>query len=385
MLRNIIKPFSISALLLLLGSTSTHAEKITVGIGDEVCVGGYIMDTFCIELGVLFDNSAIRTLGPDGPSSHSVHCLVDVQRCRQSPYEVLSELEDGTFGRAWRVDDNQLLLDHAMTNGICTECDPDNSLDQGHLERGYQATIVGTVQSLGDGNTPAVISVSSVSDFNDFGSLCEGKEFEIPTMVVEEVLGGGGRNLVRIYTIHGILMIVGWGLLLPSGILMAKFGKHRANAWWFKMHMAFQPIGLLVSVIGWIIALVNFTTLDGGPGVSFTHAVAGSVTMGLSLLQAVNGIFRPHNPSGDEKKSTRRVIWEYAHRGVGWIALILSIITIAIGTTLIPSKRDQKLFQIVYAIVIVGISIIIPSILLIEKEKETSMKDVGDGDSDEKA
>jgi len=85
------------------------------------------------------------------------------------------------------------------------------------------------------------------------------------------------------------------------------------------------------------------------------------------------------------KKSTRRVIWEYAHRGVGWIALILSIITIAIGTTLIPSKRDQKLFQIFYAIAIVGISIIIPSALLIEKEKETSMKDVSDGDSDEKA
>lgn len=383
MLRNILKPLSTSFLLLLSGSSFTNSEKITVGVGDEICVGGYIMDTFCIELGVLFDNPGIRTLGPDGPSSHSVHCLVDVQRCRQSPYEVLTELEDGTFGRAWRVDDNELLLDHAMTNGICSECDPDNSLEQGHLQKGYQATVVGTVKSLGDGNTPAVISVSSVSDFSDFGTLCEGKEFEIPTMIAEEVIGGGGRNLVRVYTIHGILMIVGWGLLLPSGILIAKFGKHRKNAWWFKMHIALQPIGLIVSVIGWAIALVNFTTLEGGPGITFTHAVAGTITMALALLQALNGIFRPHNPPKEEDKSTIRIVWEHVHRGVGWVALLLSIVTIGIGTTLLPSKRDQRVFQIVYGVLICGLAILIPSFLLIEKENLESNKSIDDDDTDE--
>lgn len=375
MTRNILKYLSIPLSALILSANPTSSEKITVDVGDEICVGGYIMDTFCIELGVLFDNSNVRTLGPDGPSSHSVHCLVDVQRCRQSPYEVLSELDDGTFGRAWRVDDNELLLDHAMTNGICTECDPDNSLEQGHLQRGYQATVKGTVKSLGDGNTPAVISISSVSDFSDFDTVCEGKEFEVPAMIAEEMVGGGGRNLVKIYTIHGIFMILGWGLLLPSGILIAKFGKHRRDAWWFKMHIALQPFGLLLSVIGWVIALVNFTTLDGGPGISFTHAVTGTITMALSLLQAVNGVFRPHHePKEGEEKTTGRKIWEYVHRGVGWVALILSIITIGIGTTLVPSRRDQQIFQIVYGVLICGLALLIPSVLLTEKKKDESGK-----------
>jgi len=213
-----------------------------------------------------------------------------------------------------------------------------------------------------------VITVSSVSDFSDFETLCEGKEFEIPTMIAEEVLGGEGRNLVRLYTIHGIFMIVGWGLLLPSGILIAKFGKHRKNAWWFKMHIAVQPIGLIVSVIGWAIALVNFSTLEGGPGISFTHAATGTITMALALLQAVNGIFRPHNPPKEEDKSAIRIIWEFVHRGIGWVALLLSVVTIALGTTLLPSKRDQTIFQIIYGILICGIAILIPSYLLIEKE-----------------
>ena len=113
------------------------------------------MDTFCIELGVLFDNPSVRTLGPDGPTRHSVHCLVDVARCKNSPYEFLEEMEDGTYGRAWRVDDNSLLLDHAKSVGVCTDCDVGNSESSGHLVRGYRAAVTATVKSLGDSTTPA--------------------------------------------------------------------------------------------------------------------------------------------------------------------------------------------------------------------------------------
>jgi hypothetical protein len=195
-------------------------------------------------------------------------------------------------------------------------------------------------------------------------------------MIAEEMVGGGGRNLVRIYTIHGIFMILGWGLLLPSGILIAKFGKHRLDAWWFKIHITLQPFGLLLSVIGWIIALVNFTTLDGGPGISFTHAVTGTITMSLSLLQAVNGIFRPHHePKEGEEKTTRRKIWEFVHRSLGWVTLILSMISIAIGTTLVPAKRDQRIFQIVYGVLICGLALLIPSVLLLKKEKTETKPD----------
>ena len=153
---NISKSLAVPLFLLLhLGDYLTPAQKIEVGVGDEVCIGGYVMDYFCIERGVLFDYPSISTLGPDGPSSHSVHCLVDVSICRNSPFEFLEELEDGTFRRAWRVDDNSLLLEHAYLNGVCSDCDVGNSEEGGHIVRGYRAAVVGTVKTLGDSNTPA--------------------------------------------------------------------------------------------------------------------------------------------------------------------------------------------------------------------------------------
>lgn len=83
--------------LLLFGSTLVQAAKDDLPVakaGDQVCVQGFIMDRYCIDLGVLFENRAIATLGADGPTSHSVHCLVDVPHCLASSFEVVNVLED---------------------------------------------------------------------------------------------------------------------------------------------------------------------------------------------------------------------------------------------------------------------------------------------------
>lgn len=383
---NFVTRLTIPISLFLLRLNSITSEKIEVGVGDEICVGGFVMDTFCIELGVLFDNPSVRTLGPDGPTRHSVHCLVDVARCKNSPYEFLEEMEDGTYGRAWRVDDNSLLLDHAKSVGVCTDCDVGNSESSGHLVRGYRAAVTATVKSLGDSTTPAVISVTSVSDFSELGALCEGKEYAVPAMVMLETTEGGVNNLVRVYLVHGILMIIGWGLLLPSGILIAKFGKHRPNAWWFKMHQILQPIGLLIALVGWAIALANFTTLGSGPGLPFSHALIGSASMGISISQSISGILRPKKEKDGEEKSKGRRIWEYSHRFLGWAALILSIVSCGIGTTLLPGADTQKRFQIAYGIIICGVAVLLPGFLLSEKDKyqNNEVKEVEKDEEDHK-
>lgn len=144
----------------------------SVSIGDEVCVAGYIMDTFCISNGILMDNPTVSTLSSDGPSTHSVHCLVDMPPCMGSPYEVLTELEDGSYGRAWRAESNDLLLTHVKANGVCDTCDSGNSEENGDIVKGYQATVVGTVVALSDGEIPPVVKLTSVSDFEDFESVC---------------------------------------------------------------------------------------------------------------------------------------------------------------------------------------------------------------------
>eukprot|EP00961_Rhodomonas_salina_P248517 3358693-Rhodomonas_salina.2 len=57
--------------------------------GQEVCMTGYIMDTYCVDRGTLLDNPSLKTL--ERPGEHSIHCLVDVSVCRGSGFEVLAD------------------------------------------------------------------------------------------------------------------------------------------------------------------------------------------------------------------------------------------------------------------------------------------------------
>ena len=50
----------------------------------EVCVEGFVMDKFCIDLGTLLDNPRVKTL--ENPEKH---CLVDVSVCYKSGFNIL--------------------------------------------------------------------------------------------------------------------------------------------------------------------------------------------------------------------------------------------------------------------------------------------------------
>jgi len=332
------------------------AEKVQVNVGDEICVAGYIMDHYCINRGTLLDRSSIVTLSSVGPSSHSVHCLVDVGVCRRSSFEILKQTEDGSFGRAWRLDDNSLVLSHARDIGSCSTC---NGGSQTH---GYKSTIFGKVMDLGSNSTPAMIEVTDVQDF-DVG--CGGVEYEPPSMVMD---AGGGSGMFKLtfaqkITLHASLMLVGWGLLLPSGVVIARFSKHRKDAFWYKVHRTIQPIGILLAFIAWIIALLNFSALGNTTMPIFNaHAVCGMITMSIGIFQPINAVLRPHLPSSvEEEKSEIRVFWEYLHKGLGYLGVfVLAPITIVLGTYIVPTPDEGKRFQVLFgisAIIVVGVSI----------------------------
>jgi hypothetical protein len=172
------------AVLLILDDV-THVKAIIdnpkkAKVGDRICTNGYVMDYFCIKRGMLFDNPTIATLGPDGPSSHSVHCLIDVPICVNSPFEIVHEISDGDgeerYGRAWRVTNNKKIVDHAKKVGACDDgCN-------GEQEKGLRITIIGEIVNLGDFETPALIQPLKVGH-GDIG--CGKWTFEVPNMILE--------------------------------------------------------------------------------------------------------------------------------------------------------------------------------------------------------
>jgi uncharacterized membrane protein len=53
---------------------------------------------------------------------------------------------------------------------------------------------------------------------------------------------------------HGVLNVVGWGILLPCGVLAARYLRF-TDPTWFYAHVFFQISGFLIGVAGWATGL----------------------------------------------------------------------------------------------------------------------------------
>lgn len=137
-------------------------------------------------------------------------------------------------------------------------------------------------------------------------------------------------ELQRRQQIHGILMLVSWGFLLPAGAVIAKFYKNR-DPWWFRLHLVCQIGGISLALASFILALgwfgpiydVAITTEE-----SRTHGTVGIVAMSLGLAQPVNGLLRPKHGH------KFRFGWEVLHKGSGWIALFVAAAAVVLGINL---------------------------------------------------
>eukprot|EP00537_Pseudo-nitzschia_pungens_P006476 CAMPEP_0172358244 /NCGR_PEP_ID=MMETSP1060-20121228/2570_1 /TAXON_ID=37318 /ORGANISM="Pseudo-nitzschia pungens, Strain cf. cingulata" /LENGTH=577 /DNA_ID=CAMNT_0013079357 /DNA_START=154 /DNA_END=1887 /DNA_ORIENTATION=+ len=381
--------------ILDVSAASTEIETgCSLSDGAEICTTGFVMDLFCIDRGTLFDNPTVRTL--EGPEQHSVHCLIDVESCISSPFEILLDpaTEGGMYSRGFRLDPDskQQAVALAQSVGTCTECNPNNTDNNSHV-RGFRVAARATIVDLNanDDSVPPTIRVLAIEDttaYEGTESACE-RFFGLPDIAECDGGSAGGspldsiaidatasqNALRRTHFAHASLMLIGWGYLLPSGTLVAKFFKHRLDGAWFRFHRIIQTIGLLLALAGWIIALANFNVfLDYGQ-TNFRHGVCGMIVMILGLLQPLNAFFRPHPPEGDEAKSKARTIWEVVHKTSGWVAVALAVPTIVLGTKSLPVPDDQTSFQIGYGVGCIGGLLLLLAALFYDKTIYTNTAD----------
>lgn len=130
---------------------------------------------------------------------------------------------------------------------------------------------------------------------------------------------------------HAVLMVLGWGLLLPAGFLMARYGKEKwppveggSKLGWFEYHKYIQVVGLLLVTIAFAIGLAE------GSKTNYPHMSIGIVVSVLGIWQPINAKFRPHKKKG-KVQEPRRVYWEYLHKGSGYIAILLGFVNIGLG------------------------------------------------------
>ena len=172
---------------------------------------------------------------------------------------------------------------------------------------------------------------------------------------------------------HGRLMVLAWAVLLPAGVIMARFWKVTpAQKWpnqldntiWWHAHIGLQYAGGLAALLA--LALV----IAGGAMPRGLHALLGWCVVGLLAVQCLSGWLRgtkggPTAPApdgslrGDHYDMTpRRRAFESIHKSAGYFALGIALGRLATGLWLANAPRWMWLVLAIWFPALAGLSLV---------------------------
>lgn len=147
---------------------------------------------------------------------------------------------------------------------------------------------------------------------------------------------------------HGRVMVLAWGVLIPLGVLAARFFKVTPNQdWptmldnqvWWRSHLRLQYSAGAAMVLG--LALILARTGDGV--VATVHQIGGWTVLTVTAAQFLAGWLRgtkggPTEPAADGSwngdhydMTLRRKVFEYVHKTLGYMLIMLAAAVILSG------------------------------------------------------
>ncbi|KAE8678105.1 Cytochrome b561, DM13 and DOMON domain-containing protein [Hibiscus syriacus] len=157
------------------------------------------------------------------------------------------------------------------------------------------------------------------------------------------------QGLQPVLAVHGFMMFLAWGILLPGGILAARFLKHVKGDGWFRIHIYLQYSGLAIILLGLPFAVAELQ----GFYVSSLHVKFGIVAIIFACVQPMNAYLRPEKPAKGEDASSKRLIWEYFHVIVGRGAIVVGIAALFTGMKHLGERYGaENVHELSWALVI---------------------------------
>ncbi|KAI3796608.1 hypothetical protein L1987_39286 [Smallanthus sonchifolius] len=141
------------------------------------------------------------------------------------------------------------------------------------------------------------------------------------------------NNLHRSKTTHGVLGLLGWGIILPYGAIVARYFKHKEPLWYY-LHVGFQLVGFIFAVAAGFVGLNMYNKFNFHAP---THKGFGITAIVLSVLQVLAFFIRP------DKDSKHRKYWNWYHHYVGRIALFFGCLNIFLGIQLANAGSSWKI------------------------------------------
>ncbi|CAF0923592.1 unnamed protein product [Brachionus calyciflorus] len=133
---------------------------------------------------------------------------------------------------------------------------------------------------------------------------------------------------------HACLMTFAWLFLVPNGIILARYYKKLLPSlrilnvdFWFNGHRVLMISTFVLSIVAFFLVLSDhgWKWVEPEEKTAFAHSIFGIVIIGIIIFQIIIGFVRP------KKDSSFRKLFNWFHRSVGMICLILAIVTIYLG------------------------------------------------------
>jgi hypothetical protein len=146
------------------------------------------------------------------------------------------------------------------------------------------------------------------------------------------------EDLRPVLAVHGFMMFVAWAILLPGGIMAARYLKHLKGEAWFQAHTYLQYSSIAVMFLGVVFAVAELR------GFSFKsrHARIGAVALTFASMQPVNAYLRPHKTENGETPPGNRVVWEYLHVLTGRSAALAGTLALFTGLQHLGHRYGSK-------------------------------------------
>eukprot|EP01018_Ginkgo_biloba_P014070 Gb_13521 [translate_table: standard] len=170
---------------------------------------------------------------------------------------------------------------------------------------------------------------------------------------------------------HGVINVVGWGILMPIGVMIARYMRmfESANPAWFYMHALCQSSGYILGVAGWATGLKLGSYSKGIERTA--HRKLGIALFCLGTLQVFALLLRP------KKEHKFRIYWNVYHHTVGYSVIILSIVNIFKGFDILQPEDKWKHAYIGVIASLGGIAVILEIvtwIIFFQRKSKNSLK-----------
>jgi len=136
--------------------------------------------------------------------------------------------------------------------------------------------------------------------------------------------GGSGDGTFPPERRHGLLAMMGWGVLMPIGMITARYFR-QLDPCWFYSHLAIQVCGYAIGIAA---VVLGFRLNGDGLKDVDAHKALGIAILAMASLQVLAILARP------DKTSKVRRFWNWYHHNIGRAAILVAVGNVFLGLSI---------------------------------------------------